>query len=378
VSVYGGIRAYAKRHPDFRVVIDEWADESLPDSADEPIPYDGIIGRLGDLAADCARRLDLPAVNVWLSSPAARKLPGVFCDYAASGRLVAEHLLSRGFRNLAALPQFGDQGTAIQADAMKAFAEKAGFDRWLGTVSIASSESHDEWRQGAQAIERWMHSWHVPLGLLVRDPTWARVIVERGQERGWHVPEQIAIVCSHNDELHCDHPEPALTAVEFPDEPCGYEAAKLLDALIDAKRQGTSPHVAPRPRTIILPPVGIVARHSTDFFAVDDPLVGKALRYIAMHLHRPLDVAAVARSVGVARRTLDGWFRRALGVTVATEINRLRIERVKRELTAGDDPVEAIARRTGFTSIRTLNDQFKRGTGMSPTEYRDQGFAHEP
>jgi AraC family transcriptional regulator len=98
--------------------------------------------------------------------------------------------------------------------------------------------------------------------------------------------------------------------------------------------------------------------------------VGQALRYIASHLHKPLSVATVAKTLGVARRTLDGWFQKSIGTTVADEISRLRLERVKRELLAGSDPINAIARRTGFTHIRTFNNQFKQDTGMSPVEFR--------
>lgn len=370
VSTYSGILEYARKHPEWRVVVDEWADRSLPAKRGTQAPYDGIIGRIGKLGAERARRLDLPAVNVWFSSPA-HGLPGVFPDFVASGRLVADHLLGRGFRHLAALLQAGDKGAAGQASGMEAFAREAGVDGWLGNVVLDEPATYDDWRRGVQAIERWMSSWKVPLGLLVLDPSWVRVIVEQAKERGWRVPDQIAIVCSTNDELHCEQPEPGLSAVELPFEQIGFEAARMLDELIDGKREGRSPFA--EPKTVILPPVGIVSRHSTDFFAVEDPLVGQALRYIAGHLHKPLDVTTVAKAIGAARRTLDAWFEKSLGVTVAVEISRLRIERVKRELAAGQDSIEAIARRTGFASTRTLNDQFKRSTGMTPTAFREQG-----
>ncbi len=370
VSIYDGILQYARKRPDWQVVVDEWADRSLPVRPGSPVPYDGIIGRIGKLGAERAKRLVLPAVNVWFSSPA-RGLPCVFPDFAASGRLVADHLLSRGFRHLAALLQTDDKGAASQASSMEAYAREAGCDGWLGAVAVEEPATYDAWRRGVRTIERWMAGWQVPLGLLVREPAWARVIVERAKDRGWRVPDQIAIVCSTNDELQCEHPQPGLTAVEHPVEQIGHEAARMLDELIDTKRAGRSPLAAPE--TMLLPPVGIVSRRSTDFFAAEDPLVGEALRYIADHLQKPLTGASVAKAIGVARRTLDAWFEKSLGVSVAVEITRLRLERVKRELAEGRDSIEAIARRTGFTSIRTLNDQFKRSTGLSPTAFREQG-----
>jgi transcriptional regulator GlxA family with amidase domain len=40
---------------------------------------------------------------------------------------------------------------------------------------------------------------------------------------------------------------------------------------------------------------------------------------------------------------------------------------------ASSDPIEAIARRTGFASVRTLRHQFQQTVGMSPTVFRSQG-----
>jgi LacI family transcriptional regulator len=371
VSIYSGIRDYATQHPDWRIVVDEWADRSLPARAGQPVPYDGIIGRITKLGGERARRLGVPAVNVWFSSPATG-LPGVFLDYAASGRLVADHLLGRGFRYLAAILQANDRSTPLMATAMEAAARQSGFDGWLGAKVIDEPDTHSQWRRSIQTISQWMDSWKLPLGLLVRGPGFARAVIELAAERGWHVPQQIAIVCPNNDEFQCEHPEPGLTAVEMPDERCGYEAATMLDALIEGRRQGLDPFA--NPQTVIMLPVGIVSRHSTDFFAVPDPLVAKTLRYIAAHLHKPLRVSQVARELGIARRTLDAWFEQSLGVTVAAEIARLRIERVKRELTSGTDSIESIARRCGFGGVRTLSDQFRRFVGMPPSEFRALGM----
>ncbi len=371
VAVYRGIRHYARQHPDWKLIVDEWADHSLPESRGEAVPYDGIIGRIPELGGTRARRLDLPAVNVWFSSPA-KGLPGVFHDYAACGNLIGNHLLSRGFRYFAALVQKGDKGTPLMAKAMEACAKDAGFGHWLGTVAVDESLTRIKWQKWLQSVERWMASWKLPLGLLVLDQTWALAIIELAHERGWHVPGQIGIVVAHNDELLCEDPELGLTALETPEEQRGYEAAAMLDDLINRKRQGRSPFAVPK--TLLIPPSEIVTRHSTDYFAVDDPLVAQALRYITNHLHKPLEAAAVARSIGVARRTLDAWFQRSIGVTVAAEISRLRIERVKRELLAGSDTVEQIAKRSGFTSTRTLYDQFVTSAGMSPRTFREQSL----
>jgi LacI family transcriptional regulator len=354
------------------LIVNEWADLSLPSRAGRPLPYDGIVGRITAPGSQRAKRLDLPVVNLWYSSPA-KGLPGVFPDNRAGGRLIAEHLLNRGFQHLAALVADFDRASQLQAEAMEAAVNGSSMGGSFSKLTVGWEHGHADWLRSVRQIERWMQTWQLPVGLMVREHKQARLIIEMARERGWHVPDQIAIICTTNDEIICERPEPSLTALDVPDEQCGYEAAKLLDQLIDAKRKGVSPYA--EPRTVLLPPVGVVARHSTDFFAVTDPLVRQALRYIAEHLAKPLDVENVARKLDVSRRTLDARFHETLGKTVVSEIQRLRIERVKRELAGGSLSIEVVARRAGFASPRTPYDQFVRATGVSPSDFRKQAAA---
>jgi LacI family transcriptional regulator len=367
VGVFSGIYEYARENLEWRLIHDDWADHTLADRTTDAPPYDGIIGRITTLGAKNAKRLGVPAVNVWRSSPA-KGVPSVFPDYQASGRLVAEHLLSRGFLHMAAFIHPKDQHAIVQLNAMRETAEAAGLVRWCGTLKLPWASSHREWKRAVQLTERWMDGFTLPMGLLVMDPCYARLVIELANGRGWHIPQEVAIVCSLNDEGLCEQPEPGLTCVDVPHEQCGYEAAKMLDRLIEGRRRGEDPFVDPQ--TLVLPKVEIVSRFSTDFFAVADPLVRDALRYIAANLSKPLTVEAVVKHMMVSRRSLDMKFHAAVGATVAAEIDRLRMERVKRELARGDDSIATIARRTGFTSVRTFNEQFQRTVGMSPRKFR--------
>jgi LacI family transcriptional regulator len=367
VGVFSGIYEYARDKPDWQLILDDWADHTLADFPAAAPRYDGIIGRITSLGANNAKRLGVPAVNVWRSSPA-KGVPSVFPDYSKSGQLVAEHLLSRGFLHMAALIHPKDQYASIQLDAMRDAAEAAGLVRWCGTLKLPWPTSHREWKRAVHLTERWMDGFTLPIGLLVMEPGYARLVIELAGARGWHIPQEVAIVCSLNDGGLCEQPEPGLTCVDVPHEQCGYEAAKMLDGLIDARRRGEDPFADPQ--TLVLPTVEIVSRFSTDFFAVADPLVRDALRYIAANVSKPLSVDAVVQHMMVSRRSLDMKFHAAVGATVAAEINRLRMERVKRELARGVDSIATIARRTGFTSVRTFNEQFQRTVGMSPRAFQ--------
>ena len=59
-----------------------------------------------------------------------------------------------------------------------------------------------------------------------------------------------------------------------------------------------------------------------------------------------------------------------LGRTLIEEILRVRIDRALLLLTETDDPLDVIARKTGFTSGKYFGDAFYRVTGIRPGAYR--------
>jgi len=101
-GIFAGTQQYAQEH-DWESVIDEFAGDTLASGRNGRARYDGIIARANTHLVDQAKKRNVPVANVWASSPVKDQLPGVFPDSRLAGRLRAEHLLSRGFDNLAAL-----------------------------------------------------------------------------------------------------------------------------------------------------------------------------------------------------------------------------------------------------------------------------------
>lgn len=388
VATFAGILRYA-RHADWHLINNDWADRMLPARAGAPTPYDGLIGRITALGASRARRLGLPVVNLWFNAPNRATLPGVFPDFSASGREQAEHLLSRGFLNLGVLSHRDDQGFVLEADAFEQTARAANCRQLLrvdlttgrkkARMGIGALDMADyaQWKRAVGLIDRWMDEWKLPIGLFIFNITTARLVIERCEERGWRIPEDVAIVSGRNDETTCEASSPSISSIELPFERSGYEAARMLDELIDEKvklgRSKRRTRARPTdPRVILLPPVGVVARQSTDFHAVDDGLVRKALGYIDLNLHRPIAIDDIAKYVGVSRATIVNRFRQHLGRSINKELQRLRIERVKRELAGSDAPIYEIAPKAGFSSVRNLNKVFNKLMKCTPGEYREQ------
>jgi len=329
-------------------------------------------------------RSKVPVVNVWFSSPARKSLLGVFADFAAAGRLRAEHLLARGFRRFALLTSDDDRGHLVE---MKAFADAVavmGFPCVAQKVPLDLSDSLKQWRHTQRTIAAWMEDWRPPVGVYAGSEMHGRMVAELCRNRGWRVPEDVAIIAGWNQETLCEHPRPTLSSVDLGYERIGYEAARLLHRLMDEKEKGTgvfakhpSGRSEKRPRSlfpehILLPPKSLIVRESTDFFAVDDELIGAALEFIAANSHRKIVPSDVAQAVNIGLRTLQRRFRKYLDRPIATEIRRVRIERAKRELAQTDRSIASISRDVGFDSPTRMHEVLCRELGVTPTEYRRQ------
>ena len=181
---------------------------------------------------------------------------------------------------------------------------------------------------------------------------------------GLHVPGDIALVTGDNEPTICHYPEPSLTSIDFGYDRIGYEAARMMDDLL----AGVEPPSVP----IMLPPRQLVVRHSSDFLYVDEPVVTRAMQYIASHVRDPITVDDVADAVGVSRRTLENRFNSHLSRSVASEMRRVRIEHAKRLLAGRELSIAGIARVAGFSSNAQMSRVFQRELGVTPREYRRQ------
>ena len=362
-EIFAGVQRYAEEQG-WTSIIDEFAYDTLRRKPGASERYDGIVARANPALARRAAELGVPVVNVWPSSPARHLLPGVFPDSIETGRLVAEHLLARGFRTFATLTSSENADNASEVVEFARLVGEAGFACASAHVPQTPSRDVTTWRKTERLIARTMDAWTTPIGVYVGQEVCGRLVVQLCHRRGWRIPEDVALVAGKNEVTLCEQPRPSLTSIEIGYDRIGYAAAELLGRLMGGQPPPANP--------IRLAPHGLVVRESTDFFAVDNELVAAALAYIAAHSHRHIGPDDVARAVGAETRTLQNYFRKTIQRPVATEIRRVRIERAKRELAQSERSLAAIARDVGFGTIQRLYEVFRREVGVAPGEYRLQ------
>ncbi len=370
-DVFAGSQRYAQEQG-WESTVDEYAYNTLPERKSSSARYDGIIARATETLAHRAAQAGVPVVNVWHSSPVRDMLPGVFPDPLASGRLRAEHLLSRGFHHFGNLECRKDLSGELEAKEFRRVINEAGFECTRATISLTYSKTLAIWQKTERSLADWMDRWQLPIGVFVGHDNGGRIVAQMCRERDFRVPEDVAIIAGSNEETICVNPRPSLSSVEKGYERIGYEAARLLDRLMDEKEQGKKPKKGTPPERILMPPRGLISRESTDFYAINDDVVASALQFIAENCHREIGVADVAQAVSMERRTLHRRFLKFLDRTIASEIRRVRIERAKRELTQSDCSIADIARDVGFGERMQMYKIFVRELGVTPSEYRKQ------
>ena len=325
--------------------------------------YDGIIARATAPLAEEAARAGLPLVNVWSGSPA-KGLPSVLPDFAATGRMAAEHFLQRGLRRFAFHGFLHHVGSAQALAGFKAALRAAKCRPTSLIVSSKCDETDKSWRRYRERLERWIMGWKPPLAVMATLDIFCRYVADACLHRGLRIPDDVALIGLGNEPLTCTRPEPSLSSFDLGYERIGYEAAALLDRLMDGKPAPQAP--------IRLEPKELVLRRSTDIYVVNNPLVAAALRFIAEHSHEGIRVEDVAAHARATVRSLERHFREALGRTMMDEIARLRLERAKRLLVESDEPIKHVANNCGFGTLRHFHWAFLQAEGMTPGEYRRQ------
>jgi LacI family transcriptional regulator len=161
----------------------------------------------------------------------------------------------------------------------------------------------------------------------------------------------------------CVHVQPQLTSVVRDNQQEGYHAAAILDQLIKGRKMDATEEK--------IPPLGVVARESTETVAFKDPRLCEAIEYLNSHIEDPIGVQELASHVGVSRRWMEYAFRDALRESPYQYIRNRRLKLAQQVLESEPaTKIYQVAQRTGFTSAKQLSMSFCQEFGQSPREYQ--------
>jgi LacI family transcriptional regulator len=372
-GVMSGVAKYMREHEDWSISLQE---QRLCDDITTSLrdwKADGILTRIEHRAVTrFIKRVGLPAVS--LRTELELKIPCVLTDNTAVSRMAFEHLMERGFRHFAFCgfngADYSDERRAGFAHCVRQAGlrchvfDQPGPKHRRNTAAFEEVGAHD-----GERVAAWLRGLPKPIGLMACNDMRGQQVLSACQAAGVAVPDAVAVIGVDNEEVVCDLCDPPLSSVVPNTRRIGYEAAALLSLGMAGRKL--------RARRILIGPLGVATRRSTEILAIEDRQVAAAARFIREHATEDINVNDVLQAVPMSRRTLERRYFKVMGHSPKHDILRFRLNRAKQLLAETDFPVATVAEKIGLQHPEYLNRIFKKKTGLTPAQYRARSRAGE-
>ncbi len=318
---------------------------------------DAIIAQFSDIDLSVLNQLNIPIIvqNYKERSSGISNLTG---DYFGTGVIAANFFLHKGYKSFAYYGLTDTVWGRERGEGFKKIVSNKGYEVY--EFNNRKRVPSEKWSFDVEQVSRWLLSLPKPIALFACDDYYALQITEVCKMYDISIPEEIAVLGVDNDKLLCNISDPQLSSIELDIENGGYEAGKLLHQFIEKKIIA--------PVDIIIKPVRIVPRASTERFAVSDRHIEQLLQYIDNNYQNPLSVDELTQIIPFSRRVLEKKFKRETGTSVY--LLDLRIEKFADLLITTDLPLIEAATRSGFTDYKNISRIFTKAKEMTPLQYR--------
>ena len=292
---------------------DEKAIETVIDIA-QRWGADAIMGQLSEVNTERLRSIGIPVIlqNYTNRVDGISNITG---DYYGTGEMAANYFLRKGYTNFA----------------------------FYGTSDTIWSREREE-------------------GFCTRD-VFALRITEVCGISNIQVPQDLAVLGVDNDEILCNMSDPPLSSIVLDVKNGGYQAAKLLHSIVKDKQLPQF--------NIVINPIRIERRKSTEGYSVSDKLVLGALKLIETENNGLISITEILNRLCVSRRVLEKHFRKEVGISIYQYILDYRTSCFAEKLLTSDLPIMDIAFELGYEDYINLTKSFKRIYQMTPTQYRN-------
>lgn len=131
-------------------------------------------------------------------------------------------------------------------------------------------------------------------------------ITEACKQNNIRVPQEVAVLGVDNDVMLCELSDPPLSSIELDIERAGYDTARAMDLMITGRVKFY--------RDILVPPLKVVTRNSTDIYASQDNYVATVLDFIHKNIDQNLLIDQIVKEVPMSRRSLEKRFWKSQGI----------------------------------------------------------------
>lgn len=154
----------------------------------------------------------------------------------------------------------------------------------------------------------------------------------------------------------------SLSSVAQGTKQIGYQAAKMLHSLLSGHKVRLQP--------ILIPPLKVEERASTDYRSLRDPFVIQAMHYIRQRACHGIKTEQVLDHLKISRSNLEQRFKLELNKTVHQIIHEEKLNRAVYLLRFTDISMPEIAEICGYPSLQYFYAVMKKAYGITPKAFR--------
>ncbi len=321
---------------------------------------DAIVAQLRDIDMDTLLESEIPII-IQNYKNRHNQVSNITGDYFATGVMAADFFLKRGFYHFAFYGYEDTIWSRERAAGYKQTVEEHGYTLHF----LNNNNVHDEqWSFNPLILSEWLLSLPKPIALFACDDYFALQITETCKMYNINIPNEISVLGVDNDELLCNISDPPLSSIVLDVENGGYKAGKLLHMLMNKEIS--------QAQDIVINPVRIEYRESTEKYAIKDHHIEKVLQFVEDNYSKHLSISEIMKKVPLSRRVLEKKFKKELGMPIYQYVQSFRVEKFTELLLKSNLPLPEIAMLCGFEEYKNVSRVFVKRKQMTPLQYRNK------
>ena len=337
---------------------------ALEELSAQPNIFNGCDGILADVikqeTIELLKATGLPVVMATINDNP--DIASVDFSPEMAGAMAAEWFLHHRFTNFAFCGTHGNLFYDRLGEAFSAALQNEGHDCILCDRERMSEEAIISNKVSVPAyLDEWIPTLPPRTAVFCVHDRRAALVIESCLRVGRAVPDDIAVMGRYNDITLCAYSPRAITSIDPNFRLQTYTALQLLEEMID------NPDAAKEKRHILIPPLGVVERESTNIYPVDPPWLAKALSLVDYNIDQRIALADLAAAAGISPSALQNAIHKTFGMSVNKYILSVKMREAKRLIDHGGYSVKELAARTGFSTQSYFTRAYTAYYGHPPS-----------
>ena len=288
------------------------------------------------------------------------KVSAVVQDTTSIARAAAAELLKHDPKTFAYVGWPERQFWSVRREeAFSACLKKKG--RTVRVFRHGNSKKH---RAVIEELVSWLPTLPRPIGIFTATDAMSESVLDAALEIGLSVPDDLLVIGVDNDEFICENAIPTLSSINPGFERAGRQAIAILARLMRVR--------ARQPIVEKFKEATTITRSSTRRNNRNDKTIIAALDYIRDHAAKGISAAEVLKLFACSRCLAERRFRSVTGHSILDEIHGVQIEAAKKLIVKPFQKLDTIPQLCGHASTAFFQRLFKRETGLTMSEWRDQ------